>query len=151
MNIHYKSPLGQLERMFDCPICILCAKLGGLNTKPSNKPFCSYHISRPPEGFKCKNKETNCRYKSDKEGNCIYCSIELEPYWSRIPEGLEFLDGKKRLPKYLYAHIIQGRGKERGLETLDRIGEVLEIGNGTNILNCIDTLEEVWKVLRKEL
>ena len=133
MIVHPNSPLGQLERMFDSSICLVCLSLGGVNNKPRNKAICGYHLSKPPKGFKCRNEKTSCKYKQENEGNCIKCSIRLTPYWDRLTEGLEFLYGTKKLPKWIYAQISQGRGKERGLETLDRIGEILGLGNGSKI------------------
>jgi hypothetical protein len=146
-SYHPNSPFGQFERMFNSPICILCIHLGGINVKPRNKAFCSYHMSRPPKGFRCSNEEIRCYYKQDKEGICPKCSNQLVPYWDKLPEHLEFLKGSKKLPKYQYAQIQQGRGLERGLATLDRIAEDMELGNGSRILEAIDAVELIEKEL----
>jgi hypothetical protein len=142
------SPLGRFERMFNSPICILCIHLGGINVKPRNKAFCGYHMSRPPKGFRCSNKETRCYYKQLVEGKCPKCNVYLTPYWDKMPEHLEFLKGSKKLPKWIYAQIVQGRGLERGLSTMDRVGEILCIGNGSKILEAIDAVEIIEKELK---
>jgi len=147
---HPNSPLGQLERMFDSPICLVCITLGGLNSKPRNKGLCGYHLSTPPRGYKCpiyKVSEgiTKCGYKGSEGSICPKHSLKLEPYWNPLPEGLEFLYSKPKLKKWHYAQISQGRGKERGLETLDRIAEVLEIGNSTIILNALEIVDLLAK------
>jgi len=148
MIVHPSSPLGQLERMFDSNICLICLSLGGLNEKPRNKAICSYHLSRPPKGFKCRIfRETEglvkCGYSQESEGNCPFHSIRLEPYWDKLPESLEFLKGSKKLKKWYYAQLQQGRGLERGLETLDRIAEVMELGNGSRILNLLEIVDSM--------
>lgn len=159
MNIHPSSPLGLLERMFETDICVVCLALGGANTKPRNKALCGYHMSKPPQGFRCPNEIkivyiaggipqiVKCRYKQKDEGYCKECGekFKLVPYWNRMPEGLEFLKGKKKLNKWMYAQLAVGRGKERGLEVLDRIGEKLEIGNGSMILNLVGVAEVISK------
>lgn len=151
MMIHPNSPLGQLERMFDSNICLICLSLGGLNQKPRNKAICSYHMSRPPKGFKCNiykvtEGKVKCGYKQENEGNCPNHNIRLEPYWDRLPEGLDFLKGSKKLKKWHYAQLAQGRGLERGLESLDRICEELEIGNGSRVLNLLSIAENAHSV-----
>lgn len=145
--LHNDSAIGMMERMFENEICLICFSWNGLVFKDKNSAFCRNHLAKAPDGFKCPVfKETNgavrCGFKQKVEGICPKHSLKLVPYWEpNFDKSLDFLKGKPKLKKWHYAQIAQGRGLERGLETLDRVAECLGLGNGTAILDKLNVVE----------
>ncbi len=149
--LHSNSAIGMMERMFDNEICLICFSWNHIVFKNKNQAFCRNHLSKAPEGFKCKNKETKCKYKQEKEGVCPKCNVPLKPYWKPLPESMAFLYDYNFLPKWIYAQIAQGRGLARGLETLDRAAEILGLGNGSRILDNLKVVENKALLMERML
>jgi hypothetical protein len=152
MRIHSNSPLGQLERCYNTRICPLCLVLGGVSIKPIGKAICFEHMSQAPIGFKCPIfRETNgtvkCGFKQQSEGNCPIHSLVLVPYWPYKPDYPEWLKGKAKIKKIVYAQLGAAKG-ERGLEVIDNIGAMFNI-SGYKILEQVDKAEKLDRILRE--
>lgn len=136
----YNSPLGQLAELYNSKICTICLMLGGLSYKSTNRAFCSNHISQPPKHFKCKN----CKQTYSTQVEC--CNQTTSPKWQFNPNFPEFLKGKPKLPKYIIAQMVQANGKVIAFDILDKVGELLNIGNSTSILEMTRTTRSIEKL-----
>jgi len=144
------SAVGMLERMYSSNICLICFSWGHITFKPVNKAFCSNHLAKAPDGFKCPiykltEGKVKCRFKQKEEGKCPTHKLSLVPYWNPLDETLEWLKEKPKLKEWHYAQAAQGRGLARGLDTLDRIAEELGLGNGTRILDNVTVVENLLR------
>jgi len=153
MRIHQNSPLGQLETLYESNICPLCLMWGEFKLKERNRLLCYLHMSTPPVGFKCPawkvtDGEIKCYYKQASEGICPEHSLDLVPYWPHNPEN-EHLIGKPKIKKWIYAQAAQGRGLSRGLELVDRIGEIYSV-SGQVILDQAIEIRKIERMLKGE-
>lgn len=148
--IHPNSPLGQFERMYNTRLCPLCLICGGLVVKSNGKAICNNHMVTKPKGFRCsiykENSNIKCYYKQDNEGICPEHGINLIPYWDKLPDSLMFLKGKPRLAKLVYAQLVSGRGKERGLTVIEEIASKFKVSSW-DLLAIVGECESYEKAL----